>query len=304
MYLGAINMNILTDFAAFKQHLVAAGYADLTPEPFLQGYLALQDLRPDAEQVSAMLFDGEPGTGKTYFAGCVAKMLSATLLRHQMTPDAGAEQLLYDLHLPRIIQGMAGMNIPTSYRDLLSPGILVQAFEASLHGPTILLLDELDKALPEVDSYLLGCLQDRAIHNPHAGTQRCNPANLLVIITKNDHRSLNDALMRRVRRVYTKYPPAEQECALILRDVPSFPREVAMTLVTLANRLRQQKDKALKVPSTPELIRCARDLLVAPTDLAGAVVEQWLIAFPSDRTLLKESRNELSGLFKYVRGKQ
>jgi MoxR-like ATPase len=295
-------MEMIITYEAFKKGLIASGYAPLNEEPFLQGFLALQDLSEGASQVSSILFAGEPGTGKTFFAECLAKYWRAELIRYQMNPEAGAEQLLYDINLVRVIQGMAGQDLPTKSRDLLSPGVLVQAFESSLHKPTILLLDELDKALPEVDAFLLGCLQDRVIYNPHAGEQKCNPGQLLVIVTKNNRRALDDALMRRLRRVYTDFPKPAQECALILGKVPSLPKDVAMTLVTLANRLRRQKPLARKVPSTPELTRCAQDLMVAPPELAGRVVLQWLIAFPEDRVLLKESLNELTGLFKYARG--
>ncbi|GHP00713.1 hypothetical protein KSF_107600 [Reticulibacter mediterranei] len=296
-------MKTNNDYAMFRRKLIAAGYEPLSQEPFLQGYLALQDLKENASQVSTLLFDGEPGAGKTYFAECVAKMLGAKLLRYQLTPNAGAEQLLYDLHFLRIIQGMAGVDVPKSPQDLFSSGILVQAFQESLHGPTLLLLDEFDKALPEVDSFLLGCLQDKAIHDPHIGSQPCDPANLLVIITKNDQRTLSNALMRRTRRVYLGFPHPDQECALLLKHIPTFPLQEARTLISLANKLRAQKEKALKVPSTPELIRCANDLLVAPAEVAGSVVEQWLVAFPQDRSLLKQSTAELAGLFKYASGR-
>ncbi len=292
-----------TTYQAFRASLIKAGYFPLREEPFLQGYLAVQDLEPEAEQVSAILFDGPPGTGKTYFAETLTGVIGAQLLRHQFTPDARSEELLYDLHLLRIIQGMAGVSVPTDIRDLTNPGILIRALKASLEGPVVLLLDEMDKALPAVDTFLLGFLQDRAIYHAQYGDQIGNPANLIVVVTKNDLRSLDDALMRRLRRVYLDYPHPEQERDLILKKLPEFPQEAAVTLVTLANRLRAAKAKARKVPSTPELIRCARDLLRAPSGQEGQVVLQWLIAFPEDRPLLKETEKELAGLFKYVRGR-
>src|SRR5260370_35401354 len=107
-----------TTYQAFRASLIKAGYFPLREEPFLQGYLAVQDLEPEAEQVSPILFDGPPGTGKTSFAETLTGVIGAQLLRHQFTPVARTEERLSQRPLLPIIQGSAGLSVHPKYRAM------------------------------------------------------------------------------------------------------------------------------------------------------------------------------------------
>lgn len=285
-------------FEAFKEKLQQCEYKITDEFVVLQTYLALYD-RGKVKGLSTILFDGPPGTGKTYIAEVISQMEGAEMVFFQFTPGVTREALLYDLDIAKIVQGMAGTVLPEHFADMLSLGILPSAIKASQNGPVVLVLDELDKAHPSVDSFLLDFLQRAEINDPHLGQLTGNPENILVVITKNDERQLSEPLMRRLRRAYLQYPTAEVEIQMILEAVPTLPKTAASSLVTFATRLREQgkKGNMMKVPSTPELIRCAQDLIHVPKAFYGQIVRSWLIAYFEDRTALKDTEKHIGALF-------
>jgi MoxR-like ATPase len=287
------------NFENFVQALEANGYKVTDQFVALQTYLSLND-RGNIKGLSAILMDGPPGTGKTYIAEVLSQMMLAEMVFFQFTPGVTREALLYDLDIAKIIQGMAGTVLPKDFADMLSLGILPAAIKASVSKPVILVLDELDKSHPSVDSFLLDFLQRGEINDPHLGRVTGNPKNMLVVITKNDERQLSEPLMRRLRRAYLQYPKSDVEIQMILDSVPGFPKSAASTLVTLANNLRKESKKGnlMKVPSTPELIRCAQDLIVVPEAFMGDIVRSWLIAYIEDASALKDNAKHLNGIFK------
>jgi MoxR-like ATPase len=285
-------------FSQFRQAMESAGYTAMSPDIVVQGWLALQDMQPAARGLAALLLDGPPGTGKSFYAECAAKVLQADRLVFQFVPGTRREDLLYDLDLSQVILGMTGARQPESFADLTSPGVLVRAAEMSQRGPVVLHLDELDKANEKIDAFLLEFLQAGTLNLPHIGANRANPANLIVILTKNDQRLVTPPLLRRVRSVTIGYPAPMVEMRILCAAVPDAPIESVKALITFANKLRGKRHEMLHVPSTPELIRCLRDLAVAPAELAGHIVENCLIRHPEDRRFLKETTAELAGTFR------
>jgi MoxR-like ATPase len=287
-------------FAQFAQRLEAAGYTAMSPDIVLHGWLTLHDCRADARGIPALLLDGPPGTGKSFYAEILAEILDAERITFQFVPGTRREDLLYDLDLSQVILGMTGARQPESFSDLTSPGVLVRAAEMSQRSSVVLHLDELDKANEKIDAFLLEFLQSGVLHLPHVGTIRANPANLIVILTKNDQRLVTPPLLRRVRSVTIGYPALAVEMQILTRAVPSASVVHIKALITLANKLRHHRDEMLHVPSTPELMRCLRDLAAAPAQLAGHVVENTLIRHPEDRRHLKETVAELAGTFRAI----
>jgi len=238
-------------------------------------WLAFQDTGNG--HVPAVILDGPPGVGKTFLAEKVAEVWDAAVVFFQFYRGAGKEELLFDLDISRIVRGMSGNDIPENFRDIVSLGVLPRAAEMSHHGKVVLILDEMDKSHPSTDAFLLDFLQYSRLSIPHIGEIRPNTANLLVVITKNDERALSEPLLRRCRPVRMSFPTPEVEAEMI-QKMTGCPIEMAKALVTFANKVRATEPA--KMPSTPELIRLAKDIIAlyqdSEAEMIGYVVRDTL----------------------------
>src|SRR6185369_17216075 len=85
--------------------------------------------------------------------------------------------------------------------------------------PSLLLIDEVDKADPEFEAFLLEVLADNAVTIPELGTFKARHIPR-VVLTSNNARELSDALKRRCLHLYIDFPDKDQERAIILLKVP------------------------------------------------------------------------------------
>lgn len=150
--------------------------------------------------IPCALLKGLPGAGKTSTAEAFALAVNASKFFYQCNPGTGFDQLIGQPNLGAVLRQDAAACI--------SDGILIQAAKAAMAGEdVVLILDEIDKASPEVDAYLLDFLQSRRIHDSNM-EEIIIPTDVKfwVFLTSNDERDLSDALMRRVRRVTVDRP--------------------------------------------------------------------------------------------------
>lgn len=249
--------------------------------------------------ISALGLDGAPGTGKSFAAECLAKILDAKLLRLQFTVGIGREHLMDDLNLSAIVTAQAN-------HESLSPegvwldGVLVRAIKLSQTQKVILLLDELDKAKPSTDAFLLEFLQLGGIALPNRGDEplMANTGNLLVMLTKNNNRELSEPLMRRIRPIILSWPKHDLEAVLLLKETRRFAREhglggcwkqgapegMCKALATYAGRIREHEAHLKKVPSTPELVDCLCEIMLldGPKARRGFIVWRTLFKYLDD----------------------
>ena len=87
--------------------------------------------------------------------------------------------------------------------DFLEPRPLLKALNEE-HG-AMMLIDEIDKADQEFESFLLEMLSDYQISIPEIGTVKAK-SKPLVILTSNNARELSDAIKRRCLHLYVPYP--------------------------------------------------------------------------------------------------
>jgi MoxR-like ATPase len=140
-------------------------------------------------------------------------------------------------------------------RRYLNPRAVLRAFETS---PSVLLIDEVDRADDEFEALLLEALSEFSLTIPELGTIR--PAvPPFVVLTSNRTREVHDALKRRCIYQWIEHPSREREIAILMRSIPALPAELASDVAEATRRLRQ-KD-LLKPPGVAESLDWAASLL-------------------------------------------
>ena len=91
---------------------------------------------------------------------------------------------------------------------------LLQAVDQSHHKAPVLLIDELDRADEEFESFLLELLSDFQIAIPEIGTLQAEHKPV-VIITSNRAREIHDALKRRCVYYWIDYPSRDKEVEIV-----------------------------------------------------------------------------------------
>jgi MoxR-like ATPase len=264
------------------------------------GYLPSREIATSvflAERLEKpLLVEGPAGVGKTELALALATATGRKLLRLQCyegLDEAKAvyeweygKQLLYTQMLKeRIGDTLAGArtlseaadrldaegNVFFSERFLL-PRPVLQAVMSDV--PALLLVDEVDKADPEFEAFLLEVLADQAVTVPELGTIRARHPPRLVL-TSNATRELSDALRRRCLHLFIDFPTQERELAIVRSRIPGVPEELARQSVAAVAALRAMDLK--KAPSISETLDWIRSLVLLQAHvLDGRVVSQTL----------------------------
>ncbi|MDL9944148.1 MoxR family ATPase [Gordonia sp. ABSL11-1] len=253
------------------------------------GYLA-----DDATATSAYLADrlgkpllveGPAGVGKTELARAIAQATDAELIRLQCYEGIDEARALYEWnHAKQIlhIQATGNRDWDDAKSDIFSdefllPRPLLKAISRS--EPTVLLIDEVDKADVDMEGLLLEVLSDFAVTIPEMGTVAATrrPA---VILTSNATRDLSEALKRRCLYLYIDFPDASREREILASRVPGLSDALAAELVRVVGVLRTLDIR--KKPSVAETIDWANTLLALgvgeQTGRAASTLDDGLIA--------------------------
>lgn len=146
--------------------------------------------------IPSMLIFGEPGAGKTSFGKHLADELGAKIIFAPCYDGVAAEELVFNWDLGVLADAMSARGTSKG-TEALKHGYLLQALTASQKGKVLLLIDEIDKAKPSVDTFLLSYLQECMINDPLTGIVKGNKKNMFIIFTSNKRRELEEALDRR-----------------------------------------------------------------------------------------------------------
>src|SRR5205809_575981 len=252
-------------------------------------YLAARMGRP-------VLVEGPAGVGKTELAKTLSEVTRRRLIRLQCYEglDEGkalyewkyAKQLLYTQllrerigeliadapSLPDAVAKIAGQEDAFFSFRFLSPRPLLSAILSE--APVVLLVDEIDKAEPEFEAFLLEVLSDFQVSVPELGTVTARHIPL-VVLTSNNARELSDGLKRRCLHLFIDFPSPADELAIIRLKVPEIPEKLAGAVVAAVQKIRAMDLR--KLPSVSESLDWARSLVILNAqELAPELVESTL----------------------------
>ncbi|GAB3999405.1 AAA family ATPase [Nocardioides marmoraquaticus] len=236
------------------------------------GYLADDDLATVVFLARTMqrplLLEGEPGTGKTSLAEALAQLDGVPLVRLQCYEGIDSTQALYDWDFPRQILHLRTLEASAAGGQLdpdeAEKGLFDERFllarpvlRALREAPTVLLVDEVDRADDEFEAFLLEVLSSWTVSIPELGTvTAAEPP--LVVLTSNRTRDLHDALKRRCLYHWIGHPGLEREVAIVRSRLPEVSARLAEQVATVVHQLREQH--LLKPPGVAETLDWARAL--------------------------------------------
>ena len=214
-----------------------------------------------------LFLEGEAGVGKTEVAKVLARILDAPLIRLQCYEGLDVHNAVYEwaysrqlLHLK--LQEASGASREEMEKDLYSSEFLLarpllQAVRQEDGRVPVLLIDEIDRADEEFESFLLEVLSDFQITIPEIGAFVA-PRPPVVVVTSNRTRQVHDALKRRCVYHWIPYPDFETEYRIVSLKVPEVGEVLRRQIVAAVQTLRGQE--LFKPPGVAETLDWAQAL--------------------------------------------
>jgi MoxR-like ATPase len=242
-------------------------------------YVALKLEKP-------LLVEGPAGVGKTDLAKVLAVSQGLELIRLQCYEGLDETKALYEweyakqLLYTQILKEKIGLELASckSLREAVEriadqedaffssrfilPRPLLKAIRS--REPTVLLIDEVDKADPEFEAFLLEVLSDFQVSVPEIGTLKATHIPQ-VVLTSNASREISDGLKRRCVHLFMDFPDPEQEARIVARKIPGIGDTLVRQIVRVVAAIRRLDLK--KPPSISETLDWARSLLILNAEL-------------------------------------
>ena len=214
-------------------------------------YLTLKLKKP-------ILLEGEAGVGKTDLAKSLSIILNKPLIRLQCYEGLDMASAAYEWNFAAQMISIQKGNTENIYsKNFLQERPLLKSINNTDNFP-ILLIDEIDRADPPFEAFLLEILSDWQITIPEIGTIKAKEPPI-VIITSNRTREIHDALKRRCLYHFVDYPDLEQELKILQSRVPNIREDLSVAIVHFVKELR--KIELFKQPGIAETIDWAQAMV-------------------------------------------
>lgn len=259
-------------------------------------YLSIQLEKP-------LLVEGPAGVGKTEIAKALAGALNTDLIRLQCYEGLDATHALYEWNYQHQLIYLKMHDSNSLSKEKLEEQIFSDKFllkrpilEAiSREKPPVLLIDEIDRADEEFESFLLEVLSDWQISIPEIGTIKAK-SKPHVILTGNRTRELSEALRRRCLYLWIEYPDFDKELSILKQKVPGLDQKLGVQICAFMKELRNIKLE--KTPGVAETLDWARALAsMHLTHLDKAIVGDTLGVVLKDWQDIRHTQDSLSELF-------
>jgi MoxR-like ATPase len=260
-----------------------------------------------------LLTEGPAGVGKTELAKAIAGATKRELIRLQCYEGLDESKALYEWEyskqllytqllrdklndtlgkaesLAEAADKLAGEeDVFFSNRFLLQRPLLraIQCDE-----PTVLLIDEIDRADAEFEAFLLEVLSDFQVSVPELGTLTAKHRPF-VVLTSNNTRELSEALKRRCLYLFIDYPTVQEELAVVRLKVPELNPKLAQQAVEFVQKLRNADMR--KSPSISETLDWANALVALNAkSLDKATLEDTLSVLVKHEADLQKAKRQL-----------
>ena len=214
-----------------------------------------------------LFLEGEAGVGKTEVAKVLSRILDTRLIRLQCYEGLDVHTAVYEWAYSRQLLHLKLLEASGASRDEMESDLygekfllarpLLQAIQDNGDQTPVLLIDEIDRADEEFESFLLEILSDFQITIPEVGTLVATRPPV-VIVTSNRTRQIHDALKRRCVYHWLDYPDFETEHRIVTLKYPDISERLSRQIVTAVQTLRGEE--LFKPPGVAETLDWAQAL--------------------------------------------
>src|SRR2546430_5737742 len=212
-----------------------------------------------------LLAEGPAGAGKTELGKVLAEMLHTELIRLQCYEGLDEARALFEWNYQKQLLRIQADRAEGRTWEEVSSHIFSREFP--LERPLlraiasarkqVLLIDEVDKADPEFEAFLLEVLSDFQVSVPELGTIRARERPV-VVLTSNRTRELSAELVRRCLHLFVDFPGAETEAEIIALKVPELDARLRVQVARfMAGLLAPDPRKAPRIAAAPGRARGA-----------------------------------------------